>query len=196
MELFSHHITHLKNGNFLFNDKEIEFSEFPRPILFEIFRTECEELPGKFRKELTNDDQHALTCFIEYAERNGYQFPTIPPKELFLRYEAEHTYYKYGERFQREITTKPGITVGDNYVLARFREFVLYHKLMTETELDRYEKGWREKIQNETKTETVWDRKPIEEHGKKVIDWNQQKRQDEVNKLIRTFYNWIVKYVK
>ena len=196
MELFNHHITHLKNGNVLFNDKEIEFKELPRPALFELFRIEGEGLPDGMKRELTADDKQSLTFFIEYAERNGYQFPAIPPKELFLRYEAEHTYYRYGDPYPREITRKRGERVEDNGALTRFGEFVREHNLLSETEWKRYEKEWREKLQNETITYTVQDRKPIEEKGKKVIDWSQQTRQDEVNKLIRTFYNWLAKYVK
>ena len=196
MELFTHHVTHLKNGNVLFNDKEMELRELPQPIIFEMFRMEGEDLPDDMKKELTTDDKQALTFFIEYAERNGYQFPAIPPKELFLRYEAEHTYYKLGDPFPREITRKRGLTKEDSGALYWIHEFIKCHDLMSEKEWSRYEKEWREKIQNETITETIQERKPIEEHGKKVIDWSQQKRQEETNKLVRKFYDWLAKYVK
>ena len=196
MELSSHHITRLKNGNFLFNDKEIGFREFPRPIIFEMFKTECADLPDKFKKELSTDDIQSLTYFIEYAERNGYQFPAIPPKELFLRYEAEHTYYKLGDPFPREITRKRGERIEDEGALLRIHEFIKLHNLMENKEWEKMEREWREKLRNETETTIVQERKPIEEHGKKVIDLNQQTRQDEVNKLIRAFYGWIAKYVK
>ena len=198
MELFTHHITTLKNGNVLFNEKEISFEELPRPIIVEMFNTETngDGLTDDQKHQLSNDDHASLNAFFDYAERNGYPFPAIPPKELFLRWESEHTYYKYGERYQRVVTTKRGERPEDNYPILVFHEFVKKHNLMDEKEWARNEKEWREKVQNETETETVWDRKPLEEKGKRVIDWSQQTRQDEINKLIRKFYDWLSRYVK
>ena len=184
--------TRLKNGNVIYNGKETEIKELPRPFLIDLFADET----GITKNKLSSDNIQALELFFGYAERNGYTFPAIPPKELFLRYEAENTYYKYGDLFQYPVTKKRGERAEDNAILKMFHDFVMDHKLMTEREWERNESYWRETLQNETVTETVYERKPIEEHGKKVIDWSQQTRQNENNNLIRNFYKWLSKYAK
>lgn len=191
-------IKRLKNGNVIFNNEEIEFTQLPRPIIIDMFAVENagRGLPPNKKEKLTRDDYDALSAFFDYAKRNGYPFPTIPPKELFLRYEAEHTYYVYGEPYPREITRKRGVSMDDERILLIFHDFVKGHNLMTDREWERNVNDWRDILQNEIITETVLERKPVEKDGKLVIDRSQQDIQDENNKLIRKFYDWLAKSVK
>ena len=190
-------ITHLKNGNVIYNDKEIELFDLPRPILFYLFAAET-GIRGEYGTiELPQDDAQALNCAIAKAEENGYTFPQIPPKEYFLRQEEETRYYKYGEPFKRTIKVKRGVPFGANRAIGIFLDFVKDFDLMSETEARKLADGWLKKLSERETTEEITFRQPLKDkHGKSVIDWSQQTRQDEVNKLIRTFYNWLSKCAK
>ena len=190
-------ITHLKNGNVIYNDKEIELFDLPRPVLFYLFAEEV-GIRGEFGAiEIQEDDAESINRAIAKAEENGYTFPQIPPKEYFLRQEEETRYYKYGEPFKQTIKTKRGITAGDHFYINTFLQFVTGNKLMSESEARKLTESWRKTLSEREITEEITVRNPLKDkHGKSVIDWSQQTRQNEVNKLIRTFYDWLSKYVK
>ena len=190
-------VTRLRNGNVIYNDKETEFANLPRPVLLYLFAAETGMKAEYGEIGITADDAQALNCAITKAEENGYTFPQIPPKEYFLRQEEQTRYYKYGEPFKRTIKVKRGVPFGANRAIRYFLDFVTEYDLMSETEAQKLAESWRKTIAERVTTEEITVREPVKDkHGKSVIDWSQQTRQDEVNKLIRTFYNWLSKHVK
>lgn len=195
--MFTHEIIHLKNGNVIYNDKETELFDLPRPVLFYLFAAETEIRNEYGIIELPPDDEQTLNFAIAKAEENGYTFPQIPPKEYFLRQEEETRYYKYGEPFKRTIKVKRGVPFGANHAIRYFLDFVKDFELMSETEARKLADGWLKTLSERETTEEVTFRQPLKDkHGKPIIDWSQQTRQDEVNKLIRTFYNWLSECAK
>ena len=189
-------ITHLQNGNVIYNDKETEFYNLPRPLLFQIFAEETGRIDD-FGGGLSRDDTDAINLFIADAERNGYTFPQIPPKEFFLRREEQTRYYKFGEPFQRTIKRKHEITADDNRVLQLTYVFLTHYGIMSEKEARNLTEGWRKKITEIEETHEITVREPLKDtKGKLVVDWSQQTTQDKKNRVVRAFYDWLDKYVK
>ncbi len=189
-------ITQLQNGNVIYNGQETEFHKLPRPLLFHFFAEETGRIDD-FEGDLSRDDTDAINLFIADAERNGYTFPQIPPKEFFLRREEQTRYYKFGEPFQRTLKRKHRIAADDDRVLQLTYEFLTHYGIMSVNEARNLTEGWRKKITEIEETHEITVREPLKDKkGNLVVDWSQQTRQDEVNKLVRAFYDWLSKYVK
>jgi len=186
-------ITHLKNGNVIFNNEELSFKELPKPIILELFKIESKNKKGE-HGALNNDDLTALELFFKYAEAHGCPFPTIPTEELLLQHEQETTFYKYSEPTRKLLPIKQKISTNDESLLLGFINLAKHYKIFTDKELKKIESKCREKIENETTLFVVEEAEPIrDENGNKLIDWQQQTKQNKNNALIREFWKWMSK---
>ena len=179
-------ITRLQNNNVLYNGQEVPFADLPQPVILHLYQQEN-------KMEFSNDDYQSLIAFFDYAQRNGYPFPSIPPKDLFDLHNQETTFYKYEKNpVKQEKKVKHQITQDEKAILNLIREFVKTKDLMGPWEWDKIEKGWINKLESKTDIVDYHTREIVKDKdGNPEIDWSQQKRQNEVNQLIANFYKWL-----
>ena len=179
-------VTRLQNNNVLYNGREVPFADLPQPVILHLYQQEN-------KMEFSNDDYLSLLGFFNYAQRNGYPFPSIPPKTLFDLHDQETTYYKYRkDRVKQEKKVKHKITQAEQAMLNLIRAFVKDNDLMGSREWNKIEKSWINELEGKTDILEYYTQEIIkDEDGKPEIDWSQQKRQNEVNRLIANFYKWL-----
>ena len=148
-------------------------------------------------KGLSYNDEISLLTFFNYAKENGYPFPAIPSKEFFKRHEEEFRYYKL-EAIPTDhvVKRKHRVTDQEKNAIGLVKRIVEEFNLTGPREWDIVEKTWIQDLEKKTDTVVLNYRDRIkDEHGNYVIDKTQQKRQDEVNQLIRHFYEWLSKSI-
>ena len=181
----------LSNGRVIYNNRETALVELPLQTVIDIYSlTQCDD-------GLSNDDEISLLSFFNYAKRNGYPFPAIPSKKLFERYDEENRYYKLeANPTDHVVKRKHRVTDQEKNAIGLIKRIVKDFNLTGPREWDIVEKTWIQDLEKKTDTVVLSYRDRIkDEHGNYVIDQTQQKRQDEVSKLIRHFYEWLSKSI-
>lgn len=182
----------LSNGRVIYNNRETALVELPLQTVIDIYSaTQCGD------KELSHNDETSLLTFFNYAKENGYPFPAIPSKEFFNHYNEEHKYYKLEDTPTEHVVKRQHrVTDQEKNAIGLIKRIIEEFHLTGPKEWDIIEKIWIQDLEKKTDEVVLYYRDPIKDkHGNYVVDQTQQKRQDEIGKLIRHFYEWLSKSI-
>lgn len=191
-KLSNSNISVLSNGRVIYNNMETALVELPMQAVLEVYSlTQCGD------DGLSSDDELSLLTFFNYAKNYGYPFPAIPPKEFFNHYDEKHKYYKLEDTPTEHVVKRQHrVTDPEKNAIGLIKRIIEEFHLTSPKEWDIIEKIWIQDLEKKTDEVVLYYRDPIKDkHGNYVVDQTQQKRQDEVGKLIRHFYKWLSRSV-